>query len=68
MKRFRLQTETGEDVLGGEVGEDNVYISTYGTLEPGSSPPGELLVDEFCKKRYALSGQKPTVYVIVRTS
>jgi hypothetical protein len=64
-RRFRLQDARGEDCLGGAVTIDNPYISGYGTLV-GGSPPDKLRVRDSCKKRYALSGQKPTVYTIVR--
>lgn len=67
-KRFRLQTEDGKDVLGGEVPLGNAYISAYGSLREGDKPPAELEVDELCRKTYALSGQRPTTYVIVRTA
>lgn len=64
-RRFVLQDHEGHDVLGAPVTIDNVYIRTYGTLV-GGSPPDKLRVRDSCKKRYALSGQKPTVYTIVR--
>lgn len=67
-KRFRLQTESGEDVLGGEVGLGNAYVSAYGRLRRGDKPPSELEVDESCRKTYSLSGQGATTYVIVRTA
>ena len=63
-RRFVLQDREGKDVLGAPVTIDNVYISAYGTLV-GGSPPDKLRVRDSCKKRYALSGQKPTVYTIV---
>lgn len=66
-KKFRLQDREGHDVLGGEVGEDNAYVRTYGTVVQGR-PPGELEVDESCVKEYALSGQRPTRYWLVRTA
>lgn len=65
-KLFRLQTEAGrEDVLGGAVALENVYVSVYGKVVKGN-PPDKLGVDEFCVKEYALSGQKATRYVLVR--
>jgi hypothetical protein len=65
-KKFRLQDVEGRDVMGGLLELGNAYVSAYGELMPGSRPPDELEVDEFCKKEYALSGQKATVYVLVR--
>jgi hypothetical protein len=65
MKRFLIQ-KNGQDVLGGAVGEDNVYIATYGSVEPGRKQPADLDVDETTLKTYALSGQKPTTYTITR--
>lgn len=65
-KKFKLvTTDTNDDVLGGAVGIDNVYITAYGSHVSGKEPR-ELDVGESCLKRYALSGQKPTVYKIVR--
>jgi len=43
-----------------------VYVKTYGSLLPGKKKPKELEVDEFTYKKYSLSGQKETVYVILR--
>jgi len=64
-RRFRLQDARGEDCLGGAVTIDNPYISAYGALVGGPKVE-DLAVGDCCKKRYALSGQKPTVYTIVR--
>jgi len=64
--RFRLQDRDGQDVLGGEVEEGNVYISAYGKLIDGIRPT-DLNVGEMCRKEFSLSGQKPTTYWIVRT-
>jgi hypothetical protein len=64
-RRFRLQDDRGDDVLGGAVTINNVFVSIYGTLVGGPAPD-KLAVGDSCKKRYALSGQKPTVYTIVR--
>ena len=68
-KMFKLlKTVDDSDVLGGEVGEDNVYIKTYGSVLPGEKLPADLEVGETTLKEYRLSGQKPTVYKIVRVS
>lgn len=67
-KLFRIQDENGQDVLGGEVEEDNVYVETYGALRNGDKAPSQLGVGELCHKTYALNGQKATVYVVVRTA
>lgn len=65
-KRFRIQDDQARDVMGGELSLGNAYVSAYGSLVRGRSP-AELEVDETCVKEYALSGQKPTRYTIVRT-
>lgn len=70
MKKFKLVRQGGrnedEDVLGGPVTEDNVYIKTYGSRLEGQKPVAELEVGEGSLHRYKLSGQKATVYKIVR--
>lgn len=66
VKKFRLQDREGHDVMGGALELGNPYIDGgYGALISGK-PPAQLEVDEFCVKEYALSGQKPTRYTIVR--
>jgi hypothetical protein len=66
-KRFRLQDLNGHDVMGGELTLENPYIGGgYGALLPAQKRPEELAIDETCRKSFALSGGKPTVYVIVR--
>lgn len=65
MKKFKLMTHNDEDVLGGAVGIDNVYIRAYGAHVSGRLVD-QLDVGESCVKRYSLSGQKPTTYKIVR--
>jgi len=65
-KLFQIQTLTGDPVMGGPVSLDNAYISTYGKIVRGGAAPTDLLVDEFTFKEFALSGQAPTTYVIVR--
>jgi hypothetical protein len=68
-KMFRLQSlTTAEDVLGGAVTEDNVFIAAYGSVLPGYKHPSKLGVGETTRKKYALSGQRPTTYIIVRES
>lgn len=64
-RRFRLQDDRGEDILGGAVTIDNVFISQYGS-HVGGPFVDKLAVGDCCKKRYAMSGQKPAVYTIVR--
>jgi hypothetical protein len=54
-----------DDVLGGKVSLDNVYVRTYGRTVRGRAPD-ELDVDESCVREYALSGQKRTQYVLLR--
>lgn len=67
MKKFKLVNPgTDEDVLGGAVTEDNVYIKTYGSRLADQKPVAELEVGESSLHRYKLSGQKATVYQIVR--
>jgi len=62
---FKLLNFQDEDVLCGAVSLANPYIGAYGALVRGK-PPSELAIGESCVKRYALSGQKPTEYKIVR--
>ena len=65
--KFRIIDDKNDSiVLGGDVTEDNVYVRTYGALLPGEKLPTDLQVGESTRKRYALSGQKPTVYRILR--
>lgn len=45
---------------------ENPYIGAYGALLKGQKPLHDLEIGEGSLKRYALSGQKPTVYKIVR--
>jgi hypothetical protein len=66
-RRFQLLDANGEDVLGGEVCVENVYIATYGTVVTGERPD-KLAVGESCTKEYSLSGQRPTKYTIRRTA
>lgn len=66
-KMFKLvKPGTDEDVLGGAVSEDNVYIRTYGTRLKGEKPVADLEVGEGSLHRYKLSGQRATVYKIIR--
>lgn len=66
-KRFKLVDPATEyDVLGGTVDEGNVYVRTYGRTLAGYKPAGELAVGESALREYALSGQKPTTYKLVR--
>jgi hypothetical protein len=61
----------GPDASGalGRLGLDNVYIAIYGSRPEGSKAPGELEIGEEIRNvRYALSGQKPTLYTIRRVS
>lgn len=65
-KRFRIQDDRAQDVMGGELALGNAYVSAYGSLVRGR-PPAALEVGETCVKEYSLSGQRPTRYTIVRT-
>lgn len=67
MKRYSIQDpKNNEDVLGGPVGEENVYITTYGgPVEKGGKEPAELEVGESVLRRYSLSGSTG-VYRVVR--
>lgn len=66
-KKFRLEDMSGSEVMGGDMAEGNAYVSSYGKLISGK-PPWKLEVGESCVKEYALSGQKPTQYRLVRVS
>lgn len=68
MKTFRILNGYDENVLGGDVGEENVYIRAYGSVLRGECAVSDLDVGESTRKRYALSGQKPTVYRILRVT
>lgn len=63
-----LDDRDGSDVLGATVSGDNVYVRAYGRLLHGEKRPEDLLVGESTRKRYNLSGQRPTVYRILRVS
>lgn len=64
--RFNVVTTDGKDeVVFRCVSLENAYVSAYGMLVRGRAP-ADLDVYESCVKRYALSGQKPTEYKIVR--
>ncbi len=65
---FRVLDGNDSNVLGADVGIDNVYIRTYGSIVRGEKAIDDLAVGESTRKRYALSGQKPTVYRILRVS
>ena len=66
--RFRILDGHDANVLGDDLSEGNVYVRTYGTVLPGEKQPTELNVGESTRKRYALSGQKPTVYRLLRVA
>lgn len=66
MAQFELQDCHGNNVLGGTVGLDNVYIRAYPSLLPGEKTPATLEVGESSRAYYSLSGQKKTMYYIVR--
>ncbi len=66
-KKFvMVKPGTSEDVLGGAVSGDNCYIAIYGAAVKRSPHPSTLEVGESTLRKYALSGQKPTVYEIIR--
>jgi hypothetical protein len=67
-RRYRVQTETGEQVFGADLERGNAYLTAYGATVLGGAPIDDLLVDEFTFREYALSGQRPTTYVVVRTA
>lgn len=67
-KMYELRNQRGEDVLGGSVSEDHVYIAIYGELVDGCKHWKDLEVGESTRKVYALSGAKPTTYHLVRVA
>lgn len=67
-KMFKILNGSDEDVLGGSVGLDNVYVSVYGAVVEGQKHPRYLEVGERTILRYSLSGQKPTCYHVLRVS
>lgn len=54
------------NVLGGDVGEDNAFISMHGVVVPGEKTIATLDVGGMTLKTYAMSGQKPVTYRILR--
>ena len=65
MKKFKLCNLKDEDVMGGALSEDNVYIRTYGSALPGQKSALDLAEGESTLYRFRLSGQTGT-YKIVR--
>lgn len=67
MKQFVLKDpKNDEDCLGGPVGENNVYIASYGApVNKDDKHPKDLAVGESVLRRYSLSGQSG-VYKVVR--
>ena len=68
LRRFRLtDTRTNEDVMGGPLGLANPYVLGYSSgVNADDKGPGELEIGESVLRVYALSGQKPTTYRLVR--
>ena len=62
MKKFTVVDGKGENVLGGAVSEDNVYIRAYPKLVDGPKLL-DLKVGEESVVEYNLSGSKGTYYV-----
>jgi len=61
----------GPDAGGalGRIGLDNVYLATYGSRPEGSKSYADLAIgEEVPNVRYALSGQKATLYTVRRVS
>lgn len=67
-KRFRiLDTATDQDVLGEYTFPyDNPFVSLYGVPLRGNRHPRDLAIGESCLQQYAVSGQAPGVYKILR--
>jgi len=65
---YRLLNGADEDVLGGPVGPDNVYMRSYGRSVVGQPTIDALEVGQHTLRQYALSGSRPTVYRIVRVA
>lgn len=69
-RRFKLTVFggmcDGDDMLGGEVGLNNVYISVYGKWVSGPSP-SKLPVGGSCIREYNMGGTKQQ-YKIIRTA
>lgn len=60
-KLFKVMNR-GEDVLGGAVSLDNVYISAYASYE--GKHARELELEEGCWANYSLSGSKGRYFVV----
>ena len=64
-KLFRLvKPETNEDVMGGTLTRDNVYVRTYGARLPGEKPVDDLELGEHSEHEYRLSGSKGTYWIV----
>lgn len=64
--RFNIVSDDGKDeVVFRNLRNGHCYVSAYGKRVSGK-PPLYLNVGESCVKVFALSGQKPTNYKIVR--
>lgn len=61
-RRYILETEAGEDVLGGPVAEGNVYINAY-AFYPTNRLPESLAVGERTQCKVSLSRETGTYYV-----
>lgn len=65
-KMFKvIDPATNEDVLGGAVSEDNVYIRVYARVCDGHKRIADLDVGESSQCKYSLSGTQG-VYLVVR--
>ncbi len=65
-KRFMITSrETGEDVLGGPVGEGNCYVRAYASPLKGEPAVSALKVGESTRAKFTLSGGRG-VYTITR--
>lgn len=66
VKQFKLTKTDDSETVMGPIGEDNVYIASYGAaVNRGDKEPQDLEVGESVLRRYALSGSVG-VYKVVR--
>lgn len=68
VKAFDLIDEATDERVMRSLSESNVYVTAYGSLLAGELAVSDLDVGQRTRKRYALSGGKPTVYAIERVS
>lgn len=63
--KFRIvKPGTNEDVMGGTLGLNNVYISAYAEIDVPNKMPRDLEIGEHTVATYRLSGTKGTYWIV----